>query len=259
MNLEYKIQKSIKFLQTISKKYNDLHLAFSGGKDSVVIYKLAELSGIDFKAFHNNTTIDPIGTIPFIKRNYPNVTIKNPKESFYKLIERKGFPTRLNRYCCEYLKEYGSIGKNVIEGVRADESTKRSKRTEIFVDTRKNQKGAIHFYPILDWTDADVWLFIAKYDLPVAPAYHNGFNRLGCVGCPLVTRKGVRVEEFRREPKKYHAIKRAIDKGMRNNPQWKLTKLTKGNSDLAMEWWLSGKTMNEFNFNQKLFDVPISL
>lgn len=38
----------------------------------------------------------------------------NPKESFLQLVERKSFPTRLNRYCCEYLKEYGSIGNKVL-------------------------------------------------------------------------------------------------------------------------------------------------
>ena len=254
MDLQNKIKEAIKFLQNL--EYDNLHLAFSGGKDSVVIYELAKISGIEFKSFHNNTTIDPIGTIPFIKKNYPDVKINNPKESFYKLIERKGFPTRLNRYCCDILKEYGSIGKNVIEGIRADESRKRSTRNRIHKDTRKSQKGAIHIYPILDWTDANVWLFIKEYNLPVAPAYSNGFTRLGCVGCPLISRKGVRIAEFKREPKKFNAIKRAINKGMKKNPQWKLSKLTNGDPDLAMEWWLSGKTMNEFDFTEKMFDIP---
>jgi len=42
---------------------------------------------------------------------------------------------------------------------------------------------------------------------------------------------------------------------MTKNPQWKLSKLTKGDENLAVEWWLSGKTMNEFDFNQKLFNI----
>lgn len=35
-------------------------------------------------------------------------------------------------------------------------------------------------------------------------------------------------------------------RGMQNNPQWKLSKLTKCDAELAMKWWLSSKTMNEF-------------
>ena len=65
-------------------------------------------------------------------------------------------------------------------------------------------------------------------------------------GCPLVSRKGAREKEFELYPKYYEAIKRAITKGMRKNPQWKLTCATNGNGELAMQWWLSGKTMNEF-------------
>ena len=44
----------------------------------------------------------------------------------------------------------------------------------------------------------------------------------------------------------YDAINKAIGKGMSKNPQWKLTQLTEGISDLAMNWWLSGKTMNDY-------------
>ena len=33
---------------------------------------------------------------------------------------------------------------------------------------------------------------------------------------------------------------------MKNNPQWKLTQLSNCDSQKAMDWWLSGKTMNEW-------------
>ena len=62
----------------------------------------------------------------------------------------------------------------------------------------------------------------------------------------MVSRKGAREKEFELYPRYYEAIKRAITKGMSKNPQWKLTCATDGNGELAMKWWLSGKTMNEF-------------
>ena len=37
---------------------------------------------------------------------------------------------------------------------------------------------------------------------------------------------------------------------MSKNPQWKLTQLSGGDSEIAMSWWLSGKTMNTF-FKEK--------
>ena len=155
-------------------------------------------------------------------------------------------PTRLNRYCCERLKEYGSVGKIVFEGVRSAESSKRSGRDYIQCDDRKWQKGSQHVYPLYDWTDEDIWNFIEEKQIKLAPAYSLGLKRLGCVGCPLVSRKGHRQHEFELYPKYYEAIKKAIQKGMNNNPQWKLTQLSNCDSQKAMDWWLSGKTMNEW-------------
>lgn len=244
MNLE---ERAIIFIQTVAKNTDKpLFAGNSGGKDSAVVDYLLQKSEIKYTSIYANTTIDPIGTIKHIRENYPHTIISQPKESFYQLVERKGLPTRLNRYCCERLKEYVSVGKIMFEGVRSAESRGRQNRDYIQCDTRIWQKGSQHVYPIYDWEDSDVWGFIKEKNIKLAPAYSNGLPRLGCVGCPLVSRKGARVEEFKLYPKYYEAIQKAIQKGMDKNPQWKLTCATGGSGDLAMQWWLSGKTMNEF-------------
>lgn len=242
MNLE---KKAINFIKTIAKNATKpLYAGNSGGKDSAVLDKLLQLSGIKYKSYYTNTTIDPKGTIKHIRQYYPHTQILQPKESFYQLVERKGLPTRLNRYCCEFLKEYGSVGKMVFEGVRSSESTKRKNRDYIQCDNRKWQKGAQHIYPIYDWTDDDVYNFIDKYNIKLAPHYKHS-NRLGCVGCPLIN-TAQRKKEFGIYPKYYKAILKAIIKGMNKNPQWKLSCATDGDGELAMRWWLSGKTIEEF-------------
>lgn len=249
MNLEEKIKGSNKIITTVINSMDRLCGGFSGGKDSVVVHHLVRQINSDIPFYYANTTIDPAGTVPFIRNNFPDVMILNPKESFYQLIKRKGLPTRLNRYCCEYLKEYVGIGKNMFEGVRSAESKNRQGRDYIQCDSRKSYKGGQHIYPIYDWTDEDVWEYIEHYNLPIAPSYKKAggcMDRLGCVGCPLVSRKGARQSEFDVYPKYFDATKRAIGIGMANNPQWKLSKLTGGDSELAMKWWLTGKTMNEY-------------
>ena len=223
----------------------DLYLGFSGGKDSVVIYDLAKRAGIKFTAIHSNTTIDPPGTIPFIKKHFPDVQIHYPKESFYRLLKRKPPPTRQTRYCCEILKEQITVGRNNISGVRSSESVWRRDRDYIQCDTRKEQMGAKHIYPIYDWTDEDVWEYIHRRQLPIAPCYAEGFKRLGCVGCPLIYPKQ-RKWEFSKYPRYYEAIKRSIEIGMRNNPQWKISVATDGDAELAMQWWLSNKSINQY-------------
>lgn len=244
-------EKAIKFILTVAGGYEgrELFASNSGGKDSAVVDWLLQLSGVKYHSYHTNTTLDPPGTIPHIKQHYPHTEILQPNETFYQLIRRKGLPTRLNRYCCEHLKEYGSVSKIVFEGVRAAESKNRQGRDYIQCDNRSWQDGAQHVYPIYDWSDDEIWSFIKYHGIITAPHYEKakemGLTRLGCVGCPLV-KTSTRQKEFELYPKILNNIKKAIGAGMKENPQWKLSVATKGDEELAIQWWLSGKTMNEF-------------
>lgn len=123
VDLTKKVGQSVRLLESIVKTCNDIELAYSGGKDSDVILELARIAGIPFTAIYRNTTIDPAGTIKHVKDN--KVKIQQPKETFFELIKRKGFPTRRARFCCEALKEY-KIKDTCILGIRAAESHKRA-------------------------------------------------------------------------------------------------------------------------------------
>lgn len=244
-------EKAVRFIKTIRRATEDetLFASNSGGKDSAIVDYILQLSGIEYKAYHTNTTLDPPGTILHLKQFYPHVEILKPNETFYQLIRRKGLPTRLNRYCCEHLKEYGSISKMVFEGVRSAESKNRKGRDYVQCDSRKWQEGAQHIYPIYDWTDKDVWDYIRFRNIRLAPHYDRadtlGLKRLGCVGCPLVS-PTIRKKEFILYPKILENITKAIEQGMKNNPQWKLSVATGGDANIAISWWLTGLTMNEY-------------
>ena len=43
------------------------YLAFSGGKDSITIYRLAEMAGVQFDAHYRVTTVDPPELVKFIQ------------------------------------------------------------------------------------------------------------------------------------------------------------------------------------------------
>lgn len=121
--LQKKVDRAIKLLQSTCKD-QQVELCYSGGKDSDVILELAKLAEINYRAIYKNTTIDPPGTISHCVKN--GVEVVRPKVSFFHLIERKGFPTRRARFCCEYLKEYKIMDK-AIQGIRRSESVKRAK------------------------------------------------------------------------------------------------------------------------------------
>lgn len=124
--LQEKIEQSIHLLQSIQKRYEgEIEIAYSGGKDSDVILQLAKEAGIRFRAIHKCTTIDPPGTLAHVKEM--GVEIRRPKENFFQLVAKNGFPSRFYRFCCKFLKEYKIMDKAII-GVRKDESKARANR-----------------------------------------------------------------------------------------------------------------------------------
>ena len=70
------------------------YLAFSGGKDSIVIYDLAVKSGVKFDAHYAQGGIDPPELVRFIQKNYPDVQFHRPEMSVWKMILKRGLPRR---------------------------------------------------------------------------------------------------------------------------------------------------------------------
>lgn len=180
-NLETKVNKAIKLLQMFEKSViggGEIELSYSGGKDSDVILKLAQMSGIKFRAIYKNTTIDPPQTIAHCKEN--GVEIVHPKRSFLKIVEAKGIPSRLARFCCSELKEY-KILDNAIQGIRKSESNARNERyksEDPIICRNYNKDDHVNVcLPILDWTDEDVREFIERTTLSVT---HYTMTRMEC-------------------------------------------------------------------------------
>ncbi len=101
---------------------------FSGGKDSCIIKELARVAKVPVEWHYNVTTIDPPELVHFIRREHADVSFDRPKHNFFTVAQKKGFPTRRMRWCCEEFKEKRSPkGRVLIFGVRAAESARRAK------------------------------------------------------------------------------------------------------------------------------------
>lgn len=252
--LQKKIEQSIRLLQSVQKRYDEeIELAYSGGKDSDVILQLAKEAGIRYRAIYKNTTIDPPGTIAHVKEM--GVEILRPKENFFQLIAKKGFPSRFSRFCCEALKEYKVLDKTVI-GVRKAESRARKERynepTECrYFGAKKEENHVEQIYPILEWTDEDVRDFILDRGLKLAPLYYdtggqiNVTRRLGCMCCPLASRRK-RLIEFQKHPRIAKAYLRAGQKYLDTHPNCTALK----RYDSVYEWF----TRDVFYSNNKEWD-----
>lgn len=250
LSLQDRIDRAIDLLREHEPKALELSpdgywLAFSGGKDSQVILKLAEMAGVKFRPAYSQTTIDPPELIRFIKAKYPHVEWNRPKRNFFKAVELShGLPTRLVRWCCEEFKESGGDGMVKILGVRRAESISRKKRwSEITL--WRSDLGGFAVCPIVDWQDDEVWQFIHRHIGFYCSLYDEGFKRLGCVGCPMAGQQ--RLVEFARWPgfeKAWrHAFRKYFDsrKGKLNRfgEPYYLERFA--TADEMFDWWLSEK------------------
>lgn len=247
---------------------------YSGGKDSDVILELFKRSGVPFEVHNSHTTADAPQTVRHIRDVFKQLELDGIKcgiempvyggkpTSMWKLIPQKMMPpTRVARYCCSVLKETGCANRYIATGVRWDESTARSGRGEFekIGHTKKEKEkfstvmlmndnvsyrrmtelcmkqNKMVVNPIIDWTHSDVWEFIHSGHIETCELYQCGYNRVGCIGCPMAEKK--RWKEFSDFPKYkqiyIHAFERMLeerDKRGKEN-RWK-------SGEEVFFWWM---------------------
>jgi len=254
--IENKIKYSIDLLrkyEATALKMNSegYYLAFSGGKDSQVIYELCKMPGVKFKAHFSCTTVDPKEVLHFIHDKYPDVIWHRPEKSMFKLIENNiSLPMRNNRFCCRLIKEIGGIKSVVITGVRKAESRSRQSHKEILHQCIKGE-DRIQIAPILEWRTFEIWEFIKNHIGYYCQLYDLGFRRIGCVACPSAYYK-TRQKELLISPRFRYAYKKAIQKcidlGNYNDFD---------NADDVFNWWIQGISMKQFFANKLQYKMVI--
>ena len=248
MTYEKKIESAIKLIQAIPRD-GPIELCYSGGKDSDVILELAKMAGVPVVPIYKQTSIDPPGTTKHAKEM--GVEIRRPKETFFQLVERKGNPNRFKRFCCEVLNEY-KIYERAIVGIRRSESTKRMARYKEPEVCRVYTGGNTvrQYFPILEWTDADVERFIKERGIKCAPVYYdeNGVfhveRRLGCIGCPLKSDNGL--SDYKKYPKFLKAQIKAYQRFLDNHTTSNWYKRIDGSAINGFFYYLFCKSDEEY-------------
>ena len=266
----------------------------SEGKDSRVLGHLMRRAGVKHFYIHNITGIDPPELVYFQRRNFREYQDMGYEVhdcmydmSIWQLMKKKRVPPmRHMRYCCEHLKEKKTLEQGnamICTGVRRAESTRRAKqRAELehdhehlnpydqeygvevetwrvcFDNPKWGIEGLWTLNPIAEWPDHWIWDYSKEAHLEQCSLYNEGFDRLGCIGCPMGG-ECQRRRQFERWPGFRNAWLRAFRACIDGRKESGLpTPFT--DPEEWMEWWLSDKTMGKVDKSQiTLWDLEESM
>lgn len=257
------VKKIVKEYEKFKDRLDIFHVAFSGGKDSAVLLDLVKkaLPKGSFVVIFGDTGMefpDTYEAVEETKRQceedgtpfYVSHSHFEPKDS-WRLF---GPPARVLRWCCsvhkstpqtlkmrEITEKNNYIGMDFV-GVRAHESLTRSKYD--YENFGKKQKGQYSFNPILEWTSAEIWLYIFQHHVKINNAYIKGNSRAGCLFCPM---GGGASDFFRR-----NAYTQEIDEYVRYiKDSYQSTDPQKANSYITNGGWCArnnGRDLKENKF-----------
>jgi phosphoadenosine phosphosulfate reductase len=197
-------KKILDVYQRYKDKLDIFHVAFSGGKDSCVLLDLVKsvLPHDSFVVVFGDTGMefpDTYDVIDAVEKQCEAKDIKFYRASSHLTPEESwdlfAPPSRVLRWCCsvhkstpQTLKLRAVTGKKDFVGldyvgVRQQESIARSEYE--YENYGKKQKGQFSHNSILQWTSAEVWLYMYSHGVIINEAYKKGNGRAGCIFCPM--------------------------------------------------------------------------
>src|SRR5579871_5460662 len=195
--------ESIHILREVASEFQRPVMLYSIGKDSSVMLRLAQKAfhpaPIPFPFLHVDTTYKFREMIEFRDRQAAELGVKLIVHTNRKAIEDGANPLKLGtERCCGLLKTQALLDglragnfDAAFGGARRDEEKSRAKeRVYSFRDTLgqwdpKNQRPelwyifnsriapgeSIRVFPLSNWTELDVWLYIYTEEIPIVPLY----------------------------------------------------------------------------------------
>lgn len=195
-----KIEHSKSILREAVSNHPRIAVACSFGKDSMVILHLALQVKPDVEVFFVSTPMKPKETLEYAEHIQKlwnlNLRVHTSKQKPIEDLWRKD-PNK----CCEVFKVEPT--KRALEeldawitGLRKTEGRTRTDY-EVFepcgsaltrIPGKEILTSLMKVNPILDWTELDIWRYLAINNIPVNPMYQKGYRSLGCEPCTKLVR-----------------------------------------------------------------------
>jgi phosphoadenosine phosphosulfate reductase len=172
------------------------------GAEDMVITDAILRHGLDIEIFTLDTGrlhAETVGLIGTIRERYGrDIRVLRPDPDTvaqYVIVHgRNGFyqGVELRKRCCEIRKveplRRALAGKACwITGQRRDQSPTR---TTLALQEHDAVHGLVKFNPLVEWSENDVWQYIARHGVPYNPLHEQGYRSIGCAPCTRPTLPG---------------------------------------------------------------------
>ena len=202
MSLDHLTAEASRRLSEAAERHSPATFASSFGAEDMVILDLIHRLGLAIDIFTLDTgrlhpetheliaraqqvyrlpvrvlSPDPVELEPFVTQHGVN--------AFYDGIE-------LRKRCCA-IRKLGPLrralqGKALwITGLRREQSVTR---TDVEVLAFDQANGLLKLNPLAEWTEADVWAYVHRYDVPINALHQRGYPSIGCAPCTRAIEPG---------------------------------------------------------------------
>jgi phosphoadenosine phosphosulfate reductase len=202
MSLDLRVAEASRHLADAVRAHAPTAFASSFGAEDMVILDLIHQLHLDVEIFTLDTgrlhpeTYDLIARAQQVYRLPVRVLSPDAAQleafvteqginAFYRSVE-------LRKRCCGIRKleplKRALQGKAMwITGLRREQSVTR---TDVEVLAFDHGNGLMKLNPLADWSEADVWAYVHRYDIPTNALHTRGFPSIGCAPCTRAIQPG---------------------------------------------------------------------
>jgi phosphoadenosine phosphosulfate reductase len=200
--LAAKIERLDALLDAIAARHAKVKLASSLAAEDMVLTHAILSRGLSIGIFSLNTGrlhAETVGMIDRVRERYgyeieqfhprndavDTYVAEHGLNAFYESVE-------LRKRCCE-IRKVEPLNRALAEveawvtGQRREQSVTRAELDEEEHDAARD---IAKYNPLADWSEADVWAYLKRCDVPVNPLHARGYPSIGCEPCTRAIRPG---------------------------------------------------------------------
>jgi phosphoadenosine phosphosulfate reductase len=194
-DIEGKLAELEGLLRSIADEFKTVRLASSLAAEDNVLFDAISRLGLPITAFSLDTlrlNAETLAVVPALAARYGKTVelIQPQPEAVERFVAAHGVDAiydsvALRKNCCD-IRKVEPLGRALADAdawLTGQRRTQSATRADLAVRETDAAHAATKFNPLADWSEADVWTYVRRFDVPVNELHHRGYPSIGCAPC----------------------------------------------------------------------------